>query len=251
MHLGNGAITPECAALTMGAAGAGLAVSAAALRRSGVTAETLQRAATLGCAVFAAQAFNVPLVAGFSGHFVGGVLLAWFLGPALAAWTMAAVLAVQALALGDGGIAALGANILNMALVPAAIGGLVSRGRLSATVPPIAIAIASAVAVVLGAGLVVAETAAFRSSSELTSWSPFATSMAVNHAWIGLLEGVATAAAVTAAQTSALPVRLGKRLTLGLAAAAILAALAFPISSTLPDGYEAAAQASGLAWLLR
>jgi len=251
MHLGNGAITPECAALTIGAAGAGLGISVAALRRTGISTEKLQLAATLGCAVFAAQAINVPLGHGFSRHFVGGVLLAWYLGPALGAWTMAAVLVVQALALGDGGIAALGANILNMALVPAAIGGLVSRVRLSSTVQPISLAFASAAAVMLGAGFVVGETAAFRSSVELTSWWPFAASMAVNHVWVGLLEGVTTAAVVAAAQAAVLPVRLGKRLTFGLAAAAILAALALPISSSLPDGYEAAAQASGLALLLR
>src|SRR5437660_81918 len=108
MHLGNGAITPECAVLTYGAAAAGLAASAAALRASRPTVAKLQLAAGLACAVFAAQAINVPVAPGFSAHLVGGVFLAWALGPALGTWTMAAVLAVQAVALGDGGIAALG-----------------------------------------------------------------------------------------------------------------------------------------------
>ena len=36
MHLGNGAITPECVALTYGAAAAGLAVSGVAIRMAGV-----------------------------------------------------------------------------------------------------------------------------------------------------------------------------------------------------------------------
>jgi len=160
------------------------------------------------------------------------------------------VLIVQTLALGDGGITALGANILNMALLPAAIGGLVSRARLPAAVQPISIAMASAAAVMLGAGLVVGETAAFRSTAELTSWSPFAASMAANHVWVGLFEGIATGAIVAVAQAAVAPSRLGKRLAFGLAAAALLAALALPISSSLPDGYEAAAQTSGVEWLL-
>src|SRR4051794_13194047 len=113
MHLGNGAITPECAAVTFGAAAAGLAGRAAGLRVERPTVEKLQLAVGLGCVVFAAQAINVPVAAGISGHLVGGVLLAWALGPALGAWTIALVLAIQAIALGDGGIAALGANVLN------------------------------------------------------------------------------------------------------------------------------------------
>src|SRR5947207_3302456 len=104
MHLGNGAITPECAAVAYGAAAAGLAASAKALRANRPTMEKLQLAVGLGCAIFAAQAINVPVAPGISGHLVGGVLLAWALGPALGAWTMAVVLAVQAVTLGDGGI---------------------------------------------------------------------------------------------------------------------------------------------------
>src|SRR6185295_9062393 len=76
-------------------------------------------AAMLGGFVFAAQMFNVPVLPGISAHLVGGVLLTWMLGPSLGAWTMALILAIQAAALGDGGLASLGANIVNMALLPA------------------------------------------------------------------------------------------------------------------------------------
>src|SRR5262245_42363432 len=103
MHLGNGAITPECVALTYTAAAAGLAAGAAEMRRAGLTRDKLALAAGLGCLVFAAQAVNVPILPGTSGHLVGGVLLAWVLGPGLGAWTMAVVLAAQAMLLGDGG----------------------------------------------------------------------------------------------------------------------------------------------------
>src|SRR5436853_2962076 len=117
MHLGNGAITPECVALTYGAAAAGLSAASVAVRRAGLTAAKLEWAAGLGCIVLAAQAVNVPVAPGFSGHLIGGVLLATLRGPALGTWTMAAVLAIQALLLGDGGVAAWGANVINMALL--------------------------------------------------------------------------------------------------------------------------------------
>src|SRR5207253_6877258 len=113
MHLGNGAITPECAALTYGAAAAGLAAAGGCVfrgktERDALSLEKLQLAAGLGCAVLVAQMINVPVAPGMSAHLVGGVLIAWVLGPALGAWTMAIVLAAQAVFLGDGGIAALG-----------------------------------------------------------------------------------------------------------------------------------------------
>src|SRR5262245_24148950 len=68
MHLGNGAITPECVVLTYGAAAVGLATGAAAARRAGLPAEKLKLAGGLGCLVFAAQAVNVPILPGASAH---------------------------------------------------------------------------------------------------------------------------------------------------------------------------------------
>ncbi len=251
MHLGNGAITPECAVLTYGVAAAGLAAAGGCVlrskTRSGLSAEKLQLAAALGCAIFAAQAINVPLSAGMSGHLVGGVLLAWALGPALGAWTMAVVLAVQAVALGDGGIAALGTNVINMALVPA--GTVVVAKRFSLVNVP-QLAIAAAMSVVLAAVLIVGETALFRSASELTGWTEFAARMLGYHLWIGVLEGVATAAIVSIALVAARQKFAMTRLAVGFAAAVVVAALVLPISSSLPDGYEAAAAGSGIEWLI-
>ena len=121
MHLGNGAITPECAALTYGQQRRpDWRLVRRRCERSGVSrAKSCNWPRRLGCLVFAAQAINVPVAPGTSAHLVGGVLLAWLLGPGLGAWTMALVLAVQAMLLGDGGMAALGANVLNMAILPA------------------------------------------------------------------------------------------------------------------------------------
>jgi cobalt/nickel transport system permease protein len=70
----------------------------------------------MGAFVFAAQMINFPVGLGTSGHLVGGALLAIALGPATAATVMTAVLILQAFILQDGGVMALGANILNMAI---------------------------------------------------------------------------------------------------------------------------------------
>lgn len=253
MHLGNGAITPDCVALTYSATAAGLAASATALR--GIKGEKLLHAAALGCAVFAAQAINVPITGGMSAHMVGGVLLAACLGPGLGVWTMALVLTLQALLLGDGGLSALGANIVNMALLPA---GLVLVARrlpslgVSVEKSPLLLAALSGVAVVMAAGLIVGETALFRSTSEFGEWNAFASRMIAYHLVIGLLEAGATFAIVSMAQSAVVSRQwqASPRLVLGCAAALLLAAILLPISSSLPDGYEAAAESSGMTWLL-
>jgi cobalt/nickel transport system permease protein len=256
MHLGNGAITPECVAITFSAAAAGLAVSLGGIRRARPTRDKLHLAAALGCLVFAAQAINVPIAPGISGHFVGGALLAWMLGPALAAWTMTIVLTVQALALGDGGTLALGANVLNMALLPAALVAAFTRLSPARQQCPHSVAIAglaATCAVPLAAALIVAETALFRPTAELTGWSSFAATMLGTHAWIGILEGAMTSLLLVALMplASLSPTRQWRLALVGAASAVLMAALLVPISSRLPDGYEAAAQRTGLAWLLR
>src|SRR5450432_1822955 len=71
----------------------------------------------MGAFVFAAQMINFPVAIGTSSHLVGAALLAYTLGPWAASLVMTAILAIQAFVFQDGGIMALGANLLNMALV--------------------------------------------------------------------------------------------------------------------------------------
>jgi cobalt/nickel transport system permease protein len=70
----------------------------------------------MGAFVFAAQMINFPVGVGTSSHLVGGALLAYTLGPAPAAVVMTAILGIQALVFQDGGVLAMGANVLNMAV---------------------------------------------------------------------------------------------------------------------------------------
>ena len=78
----------------------------------------------MGAFVFAAQMINFPVGPGTSGHLVGGTLLACTLGPAAAALVMTAIVAVQALVFQDGGVIALGPNVLNMAFAGVLVGYL-------------------------------------------------------------------------------------------------------------------------------
>jgi len=71
---------------------------------------------------FAIMMFNVPVIGGSTGHAVGGTLIAILLGPWAAAIAVSIALVVQALVFGDGGITAIGANCVNMAIVMPFVG---------------------------------------------------------------------------------------------------------------------------------
>ena len=77
---------------------------------------------------------NFPVGAGTSGHLLGGALAAVLVGPWTGVLCISVVLLVQALLFADGGITALGTNIVLMGLVTAVVGWLVFRG-LQAVLP--------------------------------------------------------------------------------------------------------------------
>lgn len=72
--------------------------------------------------IFAAQMINFPVAGGTSGHLLGGALAAITLGPWAGMLVMTAVITVQGLLFQDGGLIVMGANILNMGLLTAAVG---------------------------------------------------------------------------------------------------------------------------------
>ena len=82
--------------------------------------------------IFAAQMINFPIAGGTSGHLLGGALAAITLGPWAGMLVMTAVIAVQGLLLQDGGLIVMGANILNMGLLTAAVGYGLYRSVLGA-----------------------------------------------------------------------------------------------------------------------
>ena len=125
MHIPDGFLSPEVAGATAvvstAAVGYGLKTANAAIdeRRVPLLGVT-------GAFIFAAQMLNFPVAGGTSGHFLGAALAAILLGPWLACLTMAVVLGLQAFVFADGGITALGANVLNMGVIGALlVGGLI------------------------------------------------------------------------------------------------------------------------------
>ncbi|MCI5867820.1 MAG: cobalt transporter CbiM [Methanosphaera sp.] len=79
--------------------------------------------AVLAAGIFAIMSFNLPVPFGSSGHLLGAALVAIiFCSPYAAILVLAIVLIIQALFFGDGGITALGANILNMGVVGGFVG---------------------------------------------------------------------------------------------------------------------------------
>lgn len=248
MHLGNGALTPQCAAAAAAVAAGGLGLAFADLRRTGVPRERLLAAGALSGAIFAAQMINVPLLPFASAHLVGGVLAAWALGPSLGALSMAVVLATQALLLGDGGLMALGANIVNMALLPAGLVRLFER-RTS----PAAIGVLAGTAVLAAALAIVAEVALFRTPEQAQGLWPFALRIVGIHAWIAVPEGLLTVGILACLGEIRSPgaLRLDHgRLAACWGASAILILCLLPLASSMPDGYEQSAQSTGMEALL-
>jgi cobalt/nickel transport system permease protein len=253
MHLASEAVALECAALGFAAAASGVGYSVWQLGSSKrdvsePAAHLAWKAASLGALVFAAQMLNIPVLSSFSVHFVGGVLLAELLGPALGVLTMSTVLLLQAVLLGDGGIAALGVNITNMALVPA--GSLIVTRKVIAR-PSLAVLAASVVSILLAVILIGGEVAIGRSSAEIANWTFFVGAMLTNHLPLLPLEAVLTLVLVALAATEKVGQRSTWRVPAMAATAAVsIALIATAASSSLPDGYEWAATVARMDWLL-
>src|SRR5215207_2699128 len=129
MHIPDGFLSTEVALACVVPAAVCVGVG---LKRANVELDE-RRVPLLGVTaafIFAAQMLNFPVAGGTSGHFLGAALAAILLGPWLACLVMAVVLGVQAFVFADGGITALGANVLNMGVVGGVlVGGLMLAAR--------------------------------------------------------------------------------------------------------------------------
>ncbi|MCM1251103.1 MAG: energy-coupling factor ABC transporter permease [Alistipes sp.] len=156
----------------------------------------------MGAFVFAAQMINFAIPGtGSSGHIVGGILLAALLGPWAGLLTLSSVLLLQCLLFADGGLLALGCNILNMAALSCLVAyPLIFRPLMRADASPgrifAASMLASAVGLELGALAVTLETEA--SGITALPFGKFLLFMLPIHLAIGLCEGAATGAVLCA-----------------------------------------------------
>jgi cobalt/nickel transport system permease protein len=151
--------------------------------------------------IFAAQMFNFPVAAGTTGHLLGGALAAVLLGPSMGAIVVTIVVGIQALAFADGGLTALGYNVLNMAIVPA-FGGWASFQLFRRALPRTAAGAVAATGLAAGASVVLSAMAfsiewLFGATIPLPFDTVFGAMVGV-HLLIGIGEGVLSALAVAA-----------------------------------------------------
>ena len=201
MHMANELLSVPAAAATLAIGGAAVAIAAWRARPSAGD-DRLPLMGVMGAFVFAAQMINftLPGMPGTSGHLGGGVLLAILLGPAAAIVTMASILMVQCLLFQDGGLLALGCNIINMGVIPCLLGGWLYRAllgrasRASAWRQYLAAWLACLAGVTAGAAMVPLEAAA--SGVLQVPLGQFLGVMVGVHLVIGLCEGVITFAVI-------------------------------------------------------
>ncbi|WP_088977732.1 energy-coupling factor ABC transporter permease [Micromonospora coxensis] len=130
MHISNGIINGPVAGTFAALALAALTVCVLRGRRD-LDDRLAPMAGLVAAFIFAVQMLNFPIfTAGVSGHLLGGALAALLVGPWVGALCVAVVLVVQALVFGDGGVAMLGLNVTNMALLGTAVAYLLIAGLL-------------------------------------------------------------------------------------------------------------------------
>ena len=149
--------------------------------------------------VFAVQMLNFPIAGGTSGHLLGAALAATLLGPWMAVLVLSVVLTVQAFVFADGGITALGANILCMGVI-----GALGVGFAMLAVREVLpkrngvflgiVGVGSWLAVMAGAGMA----ALLLGLSGTVAFSTVLPAMLGVHTLIGIGEAVITVGAVTA-----------------------------------------------------
>ena len=198
MHIPDGFINAPTSLAAGAVAAGGVGVS---LRRAAQTLQERQAplAGLVAAYIFAVQMLNFPVAAGTSGHLLGGALAAILVGPWAGALCVTVVLGVQALLFADGGLSALGLNIINMALVTA-WGGyavfLLLRRVLPKTSSGVATTafLASVVSVVVvSQGFVLQY---WMGGTTALSLGGVAAAMAGVHTLIGIGEGIITALTV-------------------------------------------------------
>lgn len=208
----------------------------------------------MAAAIFAGQMLNFSVTGGTSGHLLGAALAAIVLGPWAAVLVLTCVVSTQALLFQDGGLLALGANIVNMALVGVVVGYAVyltvrklageTRGGtlLSGFV-------AGWFSIVIAALFCALQLAASGTSPANVA----VPAMGAIHALIGVGEGLITSGALAllyAARRDLLTARPGqvvggRGVWIGGLVVAVVLAILSPLASAHPDGLEWVAEQRG------
>lgn len=116
MHIPDGYLSPSTCAATFALAAPFWYVASRKVK-SRLHTKLVPLMAVVSAFSFVVMMFNLPLPGGTTGHAVGLAIAAIVLGPWAAVLSISIALLIQAVFFGDGGITAIGANCLNMAIV--------------------------------------------------------------------------------------------------------------------------------------
>jgi cobalt/nickel transport system permease protein len=233
---------------------------------------TVPMTGMMAALIFAGQMVNFPIalfgIPSVSGHLMGGVLAAVILGPWAGCIAVTLVLVVQCLLFADGGLAALGVNVLNMGVV-GALGGYAvyasvrrllgngTRGTIAGVV------VASWLSVIAASGLFCLEFGLSHADSPEYNVMQWVALMVTVHSAIGVGESLITGTvigfvlaqrpdllyAVTPGTTDRIVHRARRTLIAGVVCAMALAAFLAPFASELDDGLVWVAKQTGFAKL--
>ena len=208
----------------------------------------------LAAAIFAGQMLNFAVAGGTSGHLMGAAIATILLGPWAAVIVMTCVVGVQALIFQDGGLLALGANIMNMGIIAVLVShfayrllrkisgdaswGILAGGFLAAWLSVEVSSLATALQI------------------SISGTSPASLSipaMGGVHALIGIGEGLITVGTLAflyrvrrdLLQVSGSPSRNEKWIWISGLILALVLIVVSPLASTHPDGLEWVAEKVG------
>ncbi|MDE6637278.1 MAG: energy-coupling factor ABC transporter permease [Muribaculaceae bacterium] len=258
MHMADALVSPAIAVGTGAIATTLIAVAASKVKQI-QRDDIIPLMGVMGAFVFAAQMINFSIPGtGSSGHVIGGILLSAILGPWAAFITLCSVLIIQCLVFADGGLLALGCNILNMAATSCLIAyPLVYRPIAGKSQKPWRITLASIAASIIALEIGAAGVTLETELSGITALptSTFLAFMLPIHLAIGAIEGVATAAVLCfiakyrpetlfseslRQEKSASESKVkGRNILIGFGIATLIFAGAFTwLASSNPDGLE-------------
>ncbi|MDV4151828.1 energy-coupling factor ABC transporter permease [Clostridium sp. AL.422] len=196
MHMADALITPMVGSAMVVVAAGVTAYSVNKIRKEEDIQNKIPLMGVIGAFVFAAQMVNFSIPGtGSSGHIGGGVLLAAILGPEAGFLSLTSILIVQALFFGDGGLLALGCNIINIAFFSCFIGykliykNIISKQYSKKRIMTASI-LASTIGLQCGAFLVALQTLA--SGVTKLPFVTFVIFMQPIHLAIGIVEGIVT-----------------------------------------------------------
>lgn len=233
MHIPSEMLVGPICPVTAAVAIVGVGTAAALIVKLKKFAPAAGRFALVSATVFGLQMLNYPIFNGISGHLIAGVFAASILGIPAGVLSMALVLTIQTLLFADGGLMMLGANILNMAIIGAGVGGLIRQTLIGRNINR---DVATGIAAVASVELAVLALSVQLALSGKATASAMGMLIAV-HTVLAVVEGFATvllvkACTFTSEKTAS---RSAYAVLSGLIVACVAAA---PFASAFPDAFE-------------